>query len=409
MTNTVQLSQVASNATTVDTHRWLLAEIDALAPLLEAEADKSEALGRLTDEQFAAMKALKLSTLFIPRDLGGYEFSPTQALEIFERITYYDGAAGWVSFVHACAGGMAAGYLPKSATDVIFAPGTTNIICGVGAPTGFADKVEGGYRVTGKWSYGSGIEFADYAHTGAVLRIDGVPQVDAKGRPVVICVHPSKADIRYEGNWDVLGLQGTGSIDYSFDGAFCPEDHAFLLMSAEPRTNWGFFQLGVVGISAIGHSGFAVGTARRMLDELAEFARSRSGRADMMGQSDAFWEGLAKAEGKVRSARAFLFEAWRDAEVEILADRPLTTRQMTLLRLALYQVHQAGAEACEFAYRAAGGAALRKGKMQKLFREMYVAIQHMTVAPAVLRHCGRELMGGAPGQVWRFYEVTDPD
>ena len=391
------------------THSELLAQIDAIAPELEAASSENEKLGQIAPHIWAHMKALRLSTLFVPRDMGGYGFTPTEAIQVLEKITYHDSATGWVAFVHACAGCMAAGYLPQSAIDKLFAPGTTTIICGAGAPTGVAEQVPGGYRVTGRWSYGSGIKHADYVHSGAILKIDGKPQFDEKGRPIVVCVHPAIADVKIEGNWDVLGLKGTGSVDYSVDGVFCPEDFSFRIFTAEPKRDWGFFQLGVVGISAIGHSSVAIGIARRMLDELTAFARTKTGRSGMIGESEAFWQELGRNEARVRAARAFLLEAWRDAEVHILNDTPISTREMTLLRLALLEAHHAGAQASEFAYRSAGGTSLRNGTIQRLFREMYTAVQHMTVSPTVLSHCGRDLLGVTGEQVWRFYEIVDPD
>ena len=82
---------------------------------------------------------------------------------------------------------------------------------------------------------------------------------------------------------------------------------------------------------------------------------------------------------------------------------------MTLIRLASYEVHAAGGAAADFMYRAGGGSSLRNGVMQRLFREMYVAIQHLTVSPLMVRNCGRELMGAAEGKVWRLYDLADPE
>lgn len=387
----------------------IMAAIDEAAGMLEATSEKSEALGELAPEVAAWMKGLRLSALLLPRDLGGYAMMPTQALTIWEKITYHQASAGWVSFIHAGSGSMCAGYMEKRGTDVIFAKGENNIICGAGAPTGVAEKVPGGYRVTGRWSYGSGITLADYSHTGAVLHIDGKPQYDAKGRPIIMCVHPTTQEMVNEGNWDVLGLQGTGSIDYSYDNVFCPDELAYDFMRAEPQRDAAFFQIGPMGIASLGHSSIAVGLGRRLLDEAAAFARTRSMRSDMAGKSDSFWEEFAKMEARVRAARAFLFEVWREAEAHMANDTVMPTRLHTLFRLASCEAHAAGAAAADFAYRTGGGAALRRGVIQRLFREMYVAIQHLSVSPLILRTCGRELMGAAPGQVWRLYELTDPD
>jgi alkylation response protein AidB-like acyl-CoA dehydrogenase len=395
-------------AATSDFER-ILAAVEAASEMLEVTNEKSESLGELAPEVIGWMRELRLPTLLLPKDLGGYAMTPTQALTIWDRIAYHQASAGWVAFIHACSGSMCAGYLGKAGTDILFAPGTNYITCGAGAPTGKAEKVPGGYRVTGRWSYGSGITFADYSHTGAVLHVDGEPQYDAKGRPVILCVHPTTEQMVNEGNWDVLGLQGTGSVDYSYDGVFCPEELAYDFAAAEPQRDAAFFQIGPMGIASLGHSSVATALGRRILDEAAAFAQKQSMRSNIAGKSESFWEEFAKTEARVRAARAFLFEVWREAEDYIAQDKVMPTRLLTLFRLSSYEVHAAAAAAADFAYRTGGGASLRRGVLQRLFRETYVAIQHLTVSPLILRGCGRELMGAAPGQVWRLYELTDPD
>lgn len=400
-------STVVDAASVADFER-IMAAIEEAAEMLEATSEKSESLGELAPEVVAWMKGLRLAALILPEDLGGYAMMPTQALTIWEKIAYYQTSAGWVSFIHAGSGGMCAGYLGKRGANTLFGPGGSNVVCGAGAPTGVAEKVPGGYRVTGRWSYGSGITLADYSRSGAILHIDGEPQCDSKGRPTIIFVHLPTDKMVNEGNWDVLGLQGTGSVDYSYDNAFCPDELTYDALG-EPQRDPAFFQIGAIGIALLGHSSVAIALGRRILDEIAAFARGRSMRSDLAGKSDSFWEEFAKMEARVRAARAFLFEVWREAEEYIAQDKVMPTRLHTLFRLSAYEAHAAGAAAADFAYRAGGGASLRRGPIQRLFREMYVAIQHLIVSPLIVRGCGRELMGAAPGQVWRLYELTDPD
>lgn len=402
------ISSTAAEASPISDFDKIMAAVDEAAEMLEATCDESESRGELAPRVFAWMKGLRLPTLLLSEDLGGYGMRPIQALSIWEKIAYHQASAGWVGFIHAGSGATCAGYLPKAGADILFAPGKETVICGGGAPTGIAEKVPGGYRVTGRWSYGSGITLATHSRSGAMLHVDGEQQFDAAGRPVTLLVHLPTDEMVNEGNWDVLGLQGTGSVDYSYDGAFCPDELAYDSL-AEPQRDPAFYQIGAIGIALLGHSSVAAALGRRILDELAAFARKRSMRSDIAGKSDSFWEEFGKTEARVRAARAFLFEVWREAEEHIAQNTPMSTRLHTLFRLSAYEVHAAGAAAADFAYRAAGGTALRKGPIQRLFREMYVAIQHLIVSPLILRSCGRELMGGAPGSQWRLYELLDQD
>ncbi len=127
-----------------DNHSDLLARILAIGPILQANADASDALGELNAETFAALKPLRMSHIFAPESLGGAQMSPTRGLELIEAITYQSGSAGSVSMVHACIGAMSAAFLPDTAVERLFAPGTDNRFSGQGAPTGMLKKVDGG-------------------------------------------------------------------------------------------------------------------------------------------------------------------------------------------------------------------------------------------------------------------------
>jgi len=269
-------------------------------------------------------------------------------------------------------------------------------------------KVDGGYLLNGKWSYASGIHHATFTHTAALLDDgNGQPAKDENGNVVVLCAHAPVGEHGLLGNWSVLGLQGTGSIDYDAKDVFVADDMVFPIMTAEPQRQKEFFSLGVVGLAAIGHSGWAIGASRRMLDEMARFAVTKTGRAGMLGESDKFWFDYGRAEARVRAARAFLFEAWRDVEASIEAGERVSTRQITLVHLAKSEVHEAGVDACHFVYRAAGGASLRDGVMQRTYREMLVAANHFTINNNIVGAAGREIGGLWSDRVWQFYDLVE--
>jgi alkylation response protein AidB-like acyl-CoA dehydrogenase len=386
----------------------LLAEIDRIGPVLDANAEANEDLGKLNPTTFEALKPLRMSHIFATEDMGGAQLSPTQGLELIDAITYHSGAAGWVSMVHACIGAMSAAFLPDTAVAKLFAPGTENRFSGQGTPTGMLKKVEGGYLLNGKWSYGSGFYHATFSHSAALVD-DGTghPAKDENGNVIVLCAHAPVEDHDVLGNWDVLGLRATGSIDYGAKDVFVPDDMVFPILTAEPQRLKEFFSLGVVGLAAIGHSGWAIGAARRMMDELAAFARTKTGRAGLLGESDKFWFDYGRAEARVRAARAFLFDVWRDVEASIEAGNAVSTRQISLIHLAKSEVHEAGAEASNFAYRAAGGASLRKGTMQRIFREMMTAVQHFTIGPNIVGAAGRDIGGVWSDRTWQFYDLIE--
>lgn len=158
------------------------------------------------------------------------------------------------------------------------------------------------------------------------------------------------------GNWKSLGLRATGSIDYAARDVFIADDMVFPILTAQPQRLKEFFSLGVVGLAAIGHSGWAIGASRRMMDEIAAYARAKNSRPGSTSDSDKFWFDYGRAEARVRAARAFLFEVWRDVEATVEAGNPVSTRTISLVHLAKSEVHESGVEACTFAFRAGGGA-----------------------------------------------------
>lgn len=393
--------------TTVD-YREMLDRIAAIGPQLEANAPGDEERGELSPETFELLKPLRFSHLLATEALGGAQMRPTEVLQLIEAVTWWSGSAGWVSMVHCCIGAMSAAFLPDSAVERLFGPGTDNRFSGQGAPLGMLKKVEGGYRLTGKWSYGSGFSHATWSHSACFVDDGtGKPAKNENGDVIVMCAHAPTGEHGKLGNWDVLGLKGTGSIDYDAKDVFIAEDLVFPILTAPPQRLQELFSLGIVGLAAIGHTGWAMGTGRRMLDEIAKFARSKSGRAGLLGESEKFWYDYGRAEASYRAARALVMEVWGEIEARCEAGETMPTRQISLVHLAKAQIHEAGVDLCNFAYRASGGAGLRAGVIQRTFRDMMVAANHFTIAPSIVTSAGRELGGQWSDRTWQFYDLIE--
>lgn len=387
-------------------YREVLKRIEEIGPLLDANADGDEKNGELSVASIEALKPLRISHILVPEELDGAQLRPSEAIQLLSAISYYSGAAGWVSMVHAAIGAMSGAFLPKSASDRLFAPGSDNRFSGQGAPLGMLKKVEGGYLLTGKWSYGSGFSHATWSHSACFIDDgSGKPAKDAAGNPVIVCAHAPIAEHGRLGNWDVLGLGGTGSIDYDAEDVFVPEDLVFGFVPAKPLRMKELFSLGPVGIAAIGHTSWAIGASRRMLDEIAGYASSKTGRAGLLGESEKFWFDYGRAEARVRSANAFALEVWREIEDSVEHGQTPSTRQVSLIHLAKSEVHEAAELAVNFGYRAGGGASLRAGTMQRVFREVMVAVNHFTISPAIVAAAGRETGGLWTDRTWQFYDL----
>jgi len=384
----------------------------ALTEFFADRAARNEELGRLTDETLQALQDGGFFGMWIPRCFGGAELSPVAALEVIEALCYADGSTGWVLMAAQVGMGSAAAYLDPAAASAIFGRGHP-IIAGQGAPNGRAEPDGKGYRLTGRWFYGSGLLHADYVHTGGVVHENGKPRMlpGTNTPDVRIFILPIR-DVELLGNWDVMGLKATGSVDYAINGAYVPEEYTHPQQTRTPRQGGSLYRLGISGIGAICHTGFALGTGRRFLDELAKVATAPSGRPQLIpqpGGGESFQEQFGLAEAKLRAARALARETWSEIEATLAAGEWPSVRQGTLFRLALNYATSAVAEVCDTAYRWAGGLALRAGTMQRLFRDMQAGRQHITTGPNILRECGKELVGLGEGKVWGGRGLIDPD
>jgi alkylation response protein AidB-like acyl-CoA dehydrogenase len=207
-------------------------------------------------------------------------------------------------------------------------------------------------------------------------------------------------------NWDVLGLRGTGSIDYRTESVFVPEAYTHFAVTESPRRGGPLYTIGIAGFAVICHSGWACGIGRRLLDELAKKVRGGVGRTGTLASSDAFHEQYAKAEGQYRAAKSLVYEAWGSVKATLEAGGALDVRQHTLIRLALANITWCCHDVAQFVYTTAGTLALRAGTIQRLVRDMHAGTQHITSAPPVIRHTGRELAGLAEGKKWVFLELV---
>lgn len=362
----------------------------ALVPLLGERAAAAEAQGSLTEDVVEAFHRDGLFAMWTPRSLGGAELDPIRSLEVLEQVAYGDPSACWVLMAAAIATGVAGAYLSDDAVGDLFAGERVPVIAGQGLRSGTAVPVDGGFRLSGEWAFASAIRHASHIHTGG--------QVEGTGEQRIFVLPVDQGTLI--DNWDVLGLRATGSLDYVIEDVFVPAGYTHPIAQASSPRGGSLYRLAIPGIAMICHSGWACGVGRRLLDELAGLARAKAGRAGAQSESDSFLEGYGVAEAKLGAARALIFETWRGIHDTLETGVPPSVRQQTLMRLALTNATRSLQEIASFVYLAGGTTSLRAGKIQQLFRDVHAGTQHVTSSPVVIRACGRELAGLAPGEVW---------
>ena len=317
--------------TTLTASTPLAERAKALIPLLDEHAAYADANCKLAPEVVDAYDEAGLFKMWVPEELGGFELGPLDSLEVLALTSYGDPSAGWVQMAGSLSIGVAGSYLGETAVKELFGEGRSPVIAGQGTAPGTATTVDGGYLLSGSWSFASGLRHGDHIHTLGIIQETGEPRI--------FVVPVDKAELALD-SWDVMGLRGTGSIDYTLTDVFVPEDYCHFAFTREPLHGGSLYRLGIIGLAVVCHSGWASGVGRRLLDELTELVRTKRGRPGSLADSDAFRTDFAKTEARFRAAVALVRESWADVEASVDAGQAVSVRQDTLVRIALGEHHE---------------------------------------------------------------------
>lgn len=377
----------------------VLERIDALGGMLDERADAAEELGRLPEETARALLDTGIVRAELPLSLGGYEFAPRQLIETAERASYHDASAGWTMFALQVMTGTTAAYLAQDAAAELF-PDVPNgkyaLLSGHGTRPGRAVPVAGGYRVSGQWQFASGMAHATHVHSA--IQVEGTGELRVLAMP--------KSQVTLDGNWDVLGLRATHSIDYHCTDAYVPHEYTYVATTDTPVNGGALYRLGLVNMSAIAHTGWALGVGRRLLDELKRVAAARTGSRGAAVDTSQFHAEYATAEARLRAARAWVNDVWQDVEQSLDRGELPSTEQDTLIRLALNHATSTASEVGRTVHHWAGSAAIRRGPVDRFLRDLGTGTQHITSSPVVLQNCGKWLSGARPDARWSFLDLT---
>lgn len=197
------------------TEQELIERISALAPLLEAHARQAEAERKPVDEVMHAIEATGAYRYFVPRKYGGFEFSLVGFMDIGMALGEACLSTGWV-VTFCMEHNWLLGLYNQAAQDDIFGKQPYIIAPGALAPKGRAVPVEGGYRVTGRWEWGTGVMHADWVMVGALT-----PAESSGDTELCMFILP-RSEARVIDTWQTAGMVGTGSNDIAVDDVFVP-------------------------------------------------------------------------------------------------------------------------------------------------------------------------------------------
>jgi indole-3-acetate monooxygenase len=368
---------------------------DRLTPSILAERGAIEQHRSLPPDLSRAMREAGFFSLWLPKRFGGPELSVADLVRVVEAISRADGSAGWCSAI-ATSYSRLAGYLAEPSAHEIFCGGAS-VLAGTLVPTGRAEVVPGGYRVSGRWSFGSGIGHSDWVLGVCGVHAGDVPQAAADGSPELRLVIFPKAETEVLDTWHVSGLRGTGSHDFRVEDIFVPEARTMVWATPVPTAPGRLYALPVMTVFSTSVAGVPLGVARAAIDALTELADSKAsvGSTQVLRDKPAIQAEIGRAEAILRSARAFLFEA-----IQALWDAggEATLRDRALVRLALANVGTSAAQVTDMMYRAGGSTSLYEGcRLARCWRDAHAASQHLGLSSANYETAGRVMLGIDPG------------
>ncbi len=364
-----------------------------LAVEISPRASEIEAAGRIPPDLSRALGEAGFYRLFVTTDCGGLEVSPRTAAEVYEALAQGDAASGWVVFI-ACTTTLAFGrLLPEVVREMMHRP--DSLATGVFAPNGVATRVEGGFRVTGRWDWGSGSPNADWIGGGCILVENGEPLKNSAGFPRNHMLFFPRDQVVSLDTWQVSGLRGTGSTAFEVKGVFVPERHAAGVLVKElpdrPLYRFPAFSPLAQGIGAV-----ALGVARAALDEALRVAgeKRRGGSQAPLAERPHVQLEVARAEARLRAARAFFYgtidAAWDAAQ----RPEPVPLALSRDMRLAVNHAVSESVAVVDAMYTLVGGTSVYAASpLQRQFRDIHVATQHFMVSPNILETAGRLYLG----------------
>jgi len=361
---------------------------EVIAPLA-ARIEEGRRLPQAAVDALAGAGAFKL---LVPKVYGGSQAHPATFVAVVEQIATADGSAGWCTMIGATSGLMSV-HLDDALAREIYAP-ADSVTCGVFAPMGRAIRTADGYRVSGRWPFASGCEHSSWRMGGAIVMNEaggGPAELLPSGAPDVRSMLFRADETKIIDTWDTSGLRGSGSHDLEVTDVLVPHERTFSLLSGRPKHagyTFPFFGVLASGVAAVG-----LGVARAALDAFVVMARSKTppGSKRTLAHHELVQQAVAKAEARLRAARAFLYEAIEEAGAG--TDAP-TVEVRARLRLAASHAASEAAAVTAIVYEAGGGSAIyAKSPLQRHFRDAHVVTHHIMVNPGSAVLAGRILLG----------------
>jgi alkylation response protein AidB-like acyl-CoA dehydrogenase len=292
---------------------------------------------------------------------------------------------------------IVSGYMPEAGAREVFAA-PVGPTAGIAAPTGAAVRVDGGVRVSGRWSFASGIAHSKWVWAGCIVMEDGKPRMTAHGPEMVYVCFPVAETVIHD-TWHVSGLCGTGSNDFSAQDIFVSGQRTFALLDPTGHRTEPLYRMPPLPLFVFQVACVSLGVARAALDELTELAQTKtpSMYMEVLAERAVAQVELARAEAALESARAFLYRTVEEMWENVCLGQVPSKRQLALARTATTHAAETAANVTRTANVLGGGSSIySSSSLQRHARDAEAITHHFTVTPHTWEQAGRMLLGRDP-------------
>lgn len=365
------------------------AGLDDLLQDIRLRRKEFEAQRFISPDIIQGFKKAGVYRALVAKRFGGDEKSPAEFCKLVERISQADGSAGWVASFGI--GGIYLAALPLATLEKLYANGPDVVFAGGIFPPQPAEIVDGGFKVNGRWSWGSGSMGAEVVGAG-ILPKNG----DGSGLPRMAVMPREKVQIAP--NWEVMGLLGTGSHDIVVKDVVVPEEWTFV-RGGPASLDTPLYRYPTLSFAAQVLTVVGLGIARAAIDEVLGMAAGRASvtGAPNLGERVYVQLEIAKIEAELRAARAWFYEAIDDVWQVLLAGGTPSDHLVSMLRLSTTHASRVGADVARRAQMLSGGTGVYESSpLAAQVRDAQMITQHAFMGDITYQNAGAMLFGLKP-------------
>ncbi len=373
-----------------------LSNVQDLVSLVADRAEEIEQQRSIPTELFDSLRDAGCFRMLVPASHGGTEASLTEALQVVEALASADGSTGWTVAIVTTTP-LVLAHLPATTFDELYSEGPDLITAGALAPKGRAVREAQGWRVSGKWPFGSVCQRAAWIYVNCVALEDGSAQRTSSGDPQIRMMLFAAKDITILDTWHTIGLRGTGSHDIQVDQVLCPDERSGIIFGGTPTVKAPIFNMPVINQLGLFIAAVALGIAMGAVDALALQAQARKRPAmsvQPLAQSPMFQDRLGSSYMALSGARALLYREAQAAWDRTARGEELPALQRAALRATAARVTATATEVVDAAYTLGGGTSVYDGApLQRRMRDIHTATQHAVTRPDSYATVGALLAG----------------